>query len=76
MSTELPTSPSHRILFSANSVGSLLDTVSLKGDLNDHFSVSGLKANIGGFGDLCIDCSVPMRRQLPSLASDGQIFQG
>jgi len=57
-------------------MNSLLDTVSLRGDLDEHFSISNLQTNVPGFGNLCIDCSTPMRWLLPSLVSDGMIYQG
>lgn len=66
----------HRILLSSNAFQNLIDSVALKGDLDEHFSFSNLRTTIPGLGEVCIDCTVPMRRSLPSISNDGLIYQG
>lgn len=71
-----PTESPHRILISSNGFQSLLDSVALKGDLDQHFSFSDMRTTIPSLGEVCIDCTVPMRRSLPSISNDGYIYQG
>lgn len=64
------------MLISSNAFQNLVDSIALKGDLEEHFTFSNLKTSVPGLGEVCIDCTVPMRRSLPSISNDGYIYQG
>jgi hypothetical protein len=71
-----PTNAPHRLLVSADAFHSIVDSVALQGDYADHFSFSNIKTTVPSLGEVCIECSVPMKRNLPSISNGDHIYQG